>query len=68
MTAEQERYLAEGIRHRARYNGFESTPLGGHLTLALAWWAAWWREQADRAEARNADRVTRDMFDDAGDD
>ena len=60
MTAEQQRYLADGNRHRARFNGAELAP--ADLTLALAWWAAWWKERADHAEVRHADPATADLF------
>ena len=66
MTAEQERYLAEGIRHRATYYGTENTPPGGHLTLALAWWAAYWRQMADHAEVRRLAPDQSDLFDGGG--
>ena len=61
MNAEQQRYLAAGNRHRARFNGAELAP--ADLTLVLAWWCQWWRERADHAEVRNADPATGDMFD-----
>ena len=50
LTAEQARYLAEGNRHRARYYGAELAD--ADLTLALAWWTAYWRERADQADVR----------------
>ena len=62
LDEEQRHYLAEGIRHRARYYGADLTPVDGHLVLALAWFAAYWKDQADRADARNRDRETGDLF------
>lgn len=57
LTPEQHRYLRDGIRARARfYGGFVAPiPEDDALTLVLAWHAAYWREQADRADARNRD-------------
>ena len=64
MNEEQQRYLAEGLRHRARfYSGDDPDRGDDELTLALAWFAAWWRDRADRAAARNADFRTPDFFD-----
>ena len=60
MNDEQRRYLAEGNRHRDRYHGAAMAP--ADATLALAWWAAWWKERADHAEVRHADPATADMF------
>ena len=50
MDAEQRHYLDEGNRHRARYYGCKLRE--ADLTLALAWWCAWWKDQADRKDAR----------------
>ena len=63
MTPEQRHYLTEGLRHRMRYYGARVGTGSDALTLALAWWAAWWKERADKAEVRAADPATRDMFD-----
>ena len=60
MNAEEESYLVEGNRHRARYYGAKLEP--ADLALALAWWCAWWRERADQAEVRAADPATADLF------
>ena len=43
MNAEQRHYLTEGLRHRARYHGAQLGCGSDALTLALAWWAAWWK-------------------------
>ena len=62
LTAEEQHYLAEGIRHRARHYGAELPPRGGHLVLALAWWAAYWREQADQKDARKLASGQGDLY------
>ena len=64
LTPEQHKYLRDGIRARARYHGGFVAPIpeDDALTLALAWHAAYWRERADRQEARNRDRETADLF------
>ena len=55
LDDEQRHYLAEGLRHRARYYGTDiGEPPGGHLSLALAWWANWWQARADNAQIRDA--------------
>ena len=67
LNQEQARSLAEGCAHRARYYGWpEAAVEGDPLTLALAWWCAWWKERADRKEARRADKETGALFDDTG--
>ena len=50
VTPEQRTYLDEGNAHRARCYGCELRE--ADLTLALAWWCAWWRDQADRKDVR----------------
>ena len=64
LTPEQHRYLRDGIRARARfYGGFLAPiPEDDALTLALAWHAAYWRERADRQDARDRGRETGDLF------
>ena len=63
MNPEQRQYLADGLRYRARfYSGEDARGEEYELTLALAWWRAWWKDQADRAESRNANRVAGDLF------
>lgn len=63
LNEEQARSLREGMRHRAGYYGWAD---GGDeveaLTLALAWWAAWWRDRRSRAEVRGADLGTGELF------
>ena len=62
MTPEQRKYLADGLQHRARYYGDAPDRGEGYeLTLALAWWAQWWRDAADRA-AQRRDPGTPDLF------
>ena len=67
MTSEQRHYLAEGLRHRARYYSGDDRDRGEEyeLTLALAGWAAWWRERADAADVRRMRAGTADLFEDA---
>ncbi len=64
LNPEQHRYLRDGIRARARFYG--GLPKEIHeddaLTLALAWHAAYWRDRADRQDARNRDRETAALF------
>ena len=66
MNDEQTRYLTEGNRHRARFYGTAPCELrDADLTLALAWWCAWWKDRADRAEEsalRGADHDTMGLF------
>ena len=60
MDAEQRHYLDEGNRHRARYYGVR---LGdADLTLALAWWCAWWKDQSDRKDVRELRRGQGDLY------
>lgn len=65
MTDEQRQYLNEGLRHRARFYGAELGCGSDPLTLALAWWCAWWRERADAADVRRVRAGTADLFGDA---
>lgn len=54
LTPEEQRYLEEGLRHMRRYYGRDiGEPPAGHLALALAWWANWWKSTADNAERRD---------------
>ena len=64
LNPEQHRYLRDGIKARARFYGGFRTEIheDDALTLALAWHAAYWRDRADRQEARNRDRETGDLF------
>lgn len=65
MTKEQKRYLDEGLNHRRRYYGAELGCGSDSLTLALCWWARWWKERADRVDNDRVRRETADLFDDA---
>lgn len=67
LTPEQHRYLRDGLRDRARFYGGFVAPIheDDALTLALAWHAAYWRDRADRQDARNRDRETADLFDES---
>lgn len=64
-TQRQHRYLRDGIRAQARFHGgiLKEIDEADALTLALAWHAAYWRDRADRQQARNRDRETGDLFD-----
>ena len=66
MTPEQRTYLADGLRHRARFHGGTDRDRGEdyELTLALAWFRSAWKAQAERAESRNANPVAGDLFND----
>lgn len=68
LTDEDRLYLAEGLRHRARYYGRTAAMMSEEdaLTLALASWREHWRDLADRGEVRNADMVSGDLFKEAG--
>ena len=55
MNDEARFYLAEGLHHRARYYGADMPDRGedAELVLAVAWFRAWWKDLADRREARD---------------
>ena len=52
LDEEQRHYLTQGLAYREKAIGNHGAPPGGHLTLALAWWAAYWRREAKRADMR----------------
>lgn len=60
LTAEQQHYLEEGIRHRNLYymDPLPERDLDYELTLALSWFRNWWQQQADRQAVRNRDLLT----------
>ena len=64
LTPEQALSLREGMRHRAAYYGWPVTREGEGeaLTLALAWWCAWWRDRRRQADVRGADMETGELF------
>ena len=64
LTPEQALSLREGMRHRAAYYGWPVTREGEGeaLTLALAWWCAWWRDRRRQAVVRGADMETGELF------
>ena len=64
LTPEQALSLREGMRHRAAYYGLPVTREGegDALTVALAWWCAWWRARRRQADVRGADMETGELF------
>ena len=64
LTPEQALSLREGMRHRAAYYGWPVTREGEGeaLTVALAWWCAWWRDRRRQADVRGADMETGELF------
>ena len=64
LTPEQALSLREGMRHRAAYYGWPVTREGEgeSLTVALAWWCAWWRDRRRQANVRGADMETGELF------
>ena len=68
LNPEQHRILRDGTQARAQVHGGFVAPIleDDALTMALEWYAAYWREQAEREEARNRDRETGDLFETGG--
>ena len=63
MTPEQRQYLADGLRYRSRFYAGHDRGEEYELTLALAWFRAYWKDQADRSGSRNLNPVAGDLFD-----